>query len=138
MKRMHHRQYFIGYRGSDYKEVSREIFLKCLKGITKKEYNELINGRRIRHGDVCFYIKDKYEMVKDEFDTLIERAWGAIRGDLHCYNRICKLVNGIECGIINKCNLYEQTSMMKKRVKSKNALYNWSKIEEWFVSEEWF
>ena len=66
MKEVHHRQYFIGYRDFDYKEASREVFLKCLKDITKKEYNMLINGRRICHGDVCFYIKDEYEKLKKD------------------------------------------------------------------------
>lgn len=138
MKKICHKKYFVEHCDYDCKEVTRDIFLKCLGSITKQEYKMLVNGRKIKHDNICFYIKDEYEIVKDEFDILIKNAHNAIQGDVHCYNRICKVVNGIKCGKINKDNLHEQALIMTKYVRSKNALSNWNNIINWFEESEWF
>ena len=136
MKKVGCRRYYVGYYGYAFKEVSREIFLKCLKDVTKSEYEMLINGRMIWRGNIKFSILDDYKMVEDEFDLMRYKVWDTFKNYFYM-QRATKIINGIKCGKINKENLCEEILNFTKRVKSKRSLEAWNNLTDWFLNIEW-
>ena len=114
------------------KEVERETFIERLEYLTKEEYERLMSGSIVCRGCYIFTIKSRFEMLREK--ALCESG---VKRNGHNYNRANKIAEEIKNGKINKDNLYKKVKTMTRKVKSEQALSDWTKIVDWFASAEW-